>query len=126
MVDKLGGLLEIGFGIQNGVFMGIEIEQNRHATLSPFRKFLSLFVTIKGAVLVLKKYHLQQSFLYGSSKIIASIAAKIKTFSAIDLATIDWSKWRQKRQEIEKLRTSLLQERHFRKNPDRYLIELET
>ncbi len=62
----------------------------------------------------------------GSSKIVASIATKLKTFSAIDLATIAQDKWRQKRQEIEKLRKSRLQQRHFRKDPDEYLTELET
>ena len=62
----------------------------------------------------------------GSSKIVAAIATKLKTFSAIDLATIDPDKWRQKRQEIKKLRQSRLQQRHFRKDPDKYLTELET
>ena len=62
----------------------------------------------------------------GSSKIVAAIATKLKTFSAIDLATIDRDKWRQKRQEIKKLRQSRLQQRHFRKEPDNYLTKLET
>ena len=34
--------------------------------------------------------------------------------------------WRQKSQEVEKLRKSRLQQRNFRKDPDRYLTELET
>lgn len=62
----------------------------------------------------------------GSSKIVAAIATKLKTFSALDLAAIDKHKWQQKRQEIEKLRKSRLQQRHFRKDPDNYLTKLET
>ncbi len=61
-----------------------------------------------------------------STKIIAALTTKLKTFSARDLATIKQDKWRQKRQEREKLRNSRLQQRHFRKDPDKYLTELET
>ncbi len=61
-----------------------------------------------------------------STKIIAALTTKLKTFSARDLATIKQDKWRQKRQEIEKLRNSRLQQRHFRKDPDKYLTELQT
>ena len=39
---------------------------------------------------------------------------------------IDKHKWQQKRQEIEKLRKSHLQQRHFCKDPDNYLTKLET
>ena len=46
--------------------------------------------------------------IYGSSSIVAAIATSLKTFSASDLAAIDLGKWRQKRQEIEKLRKNRL------------------
>lgn len=62
----------------------------------------------------------------GSSKIVAAIASNLKTFSAIDLAGVNLSLWRQKRQEIDLLRKSRLQQRHFRKDPDTYLTKLET
>ena len=62
----------------------------------------------------------------GSSKIVAAIASNLKTFSAIDLAEVNLSLWRQKRQEIDWLRKSRLQQRHFRKDPDTYLTKLET
>ena len=62
----------------------------------------------------------------GSSKIVAAIASNLKTFSAIDLAGVNLSLWRQKRQEIDLLRQSRLQQRHFRKDPDTYLTKLET
>ena len=62
----------------------------------------------------------------GSSKIVAAIASNLKTFSAIDLAEVNLSLWRQKRQEIDLLRKSRLQQRHFRKDPDTYLTKLET
>ena len=62
----------------------------------------------------------------GSSKIVAAIASNLKTFSAIDLAGVNLSLWRQKRQEIDLLRFSRLQQRHFRKDPDTYLTKLET
>ena len=54
------------------------------------------------------------------------IASNLKTFSAIDLAGVNLSLWRQKRQEIDWLRKSRLQQRHFRKDPDTYLTKLET
>ncbi len=72
------------------------------------------------------KKALSSTVISGSSKIVAAIATKLKTFSALDLAAIDKHKWQQKRQEIEKLRKSRLQQRHFRKDPDNYLTKLET
>ena len=64
--------------------------------------------------------------IYGASRIVAAIATKLKTFSAVDLAAIDLNKWRQKRQEIEKLRKNRLQQRQFRQDADAYLTKLET
>ncbi len=61
----------------------------------------------------------------GSVKIIAMISTKIKTFTEIELAQINLTLWRQKRQEINSLRQSRLQQRHFRRDPDSYLARLE-
>ena len=62
----------------------------------------------------------------GSCRLIAAIATKLKTFTARDLVQLDWSAWRQKRSEIEKLRHNRLEQRRFRLRTETYLAELET
>lgn len=62
----------------------------------------------------------------GSCRLIAAIATKIKTFTARDLVQLDWSAWRQKRDQMEKLRHNRLQQRRFRRQTETYLAELET
>ena len=62
----------------------------------------------------------------GSCRLIAAIATKIKTFTARDLVPVDLSAWRQKRDQMEKLRHNRLQQRRFRRQTETYLAELET
>ena len=62
----------------------------------------------------------------GSCRLIAAIATKIKTFTARDLMQLDWSAWRQKRNQMEKLRHNRLQQRRFRRQTETYLADLET
>lgn len=62
----------------------------------------------------------------GSSRLIAAVVTRIKTFTARDLATVDLVSWRDRRSHLEKLRQTRLQQRRFRRNPEDYLLELET
>ena len=62
----------------------------------------------------------------GSCRLIATIATKIKTFTARDLVPLDLSAWRQKRDQMKQLRHNRLQQRRFRRQTEAYLAELET
>ena len=62
----------------------------------------------------------------GSCRLIATIATKIKTFTARDLVPLDLSAWRQKRDQMKQLRHNRLQQRRFRRQTETYLAELET
>ena len=62
----------------------------------------------------------------GSSRLIAAVATRLKTFTAQDLAMVDLLAWRHQRSKLESLRQTRLQQRHFRRDPDNYLLELET
>ena len=62
----------------------------------------------------------------GSSRLMAAIVTQIKTFTATDLAKVDLIAWREQRSNLESLRQTRLQQRHFRRDPDNYLLELET
>ncbi len=62
----------------------------------------------------------------GSARLIAAVATRIKTFTAQDLALVDLGAWRHQRSQLESLRQTRLQQRHFRRDPDDYLLELET
>ena len=62
----------------------------------------------------------------GSSRLMAAIVTQIKTFTATDLATVDLIAWREQRSNLELLRQKRLQQLHFRRDPDNYLLELET
>ncbi|MBE9044057.1 hypothetical protein IQ255_06510 [Pleurocapsales cyanobacterium LEGE 10410] len=62
----------------------------------------------------------------GSSRLIAAVVTRLKTFTARDLATVDLLAWRQQRSHLESLRQTRLQQRRFRRDPDNYLLELET
>lgn len=65
-------------------------------------------------------------FISGSARLIASVATRIKTFTAQDLALVDWGAWRHQRSQLDSLRQTRLQQRRFRRDPDNYLLELET
>ena len=65
-------------------------------------------------------------FVTGSARLIAAVATRIKTFTAQDLALVDWGAWRHQRSQLDSLRQNRLQQRRFRRDPDNYLLELET
>ena len=62
----------------------------------------------------------------GSSRLIAAVATRLKTFTAKDLAMVDLVAWRNQRSNLESLRQTRLQQRRFRRDPDNYLLQLET
>ena len=62
----------------------------------------------------------------GESRLIAAVVTRIKTFTATDLATADLVAWREQRSQLEILRQKRLQQLHFRRSPENYLLELET
>ena len=61
----------------------------------------------------------------GSSRLIAAIATKLRTFNDSDLARVDLSQWRNIRSQLKKINHSRVQQRRFRRNPDAYLESLE-
>ena len=62
----------------------------------------------------------------GSARLIAAVATRLKTFTDLDLALVDLGAWRHQRSKLESLRQTRLQQRRFRRDPDNYLLELET
>lgn len=62
----------------------------------------------------------------GESRLIAAVVTRIKTFTTRDLATVDLASWRDRRSLLEQLRHRHLQQRRFRRDPENYLLELET
>ena len=62
----------------------------------------------------------------GSSRLISVVVTRIKTFTATDLATVDLVAWRDQRSKLEILREKRLQQRRFRRDPEDYLLKLET
>lgn len=62
----------------------------------------------------------------GESRLIAAVVTRIKTFTAGDLASVDLVSWRHQRSHLEQLRHKRLQQRRFRRDPENYLLELET
>ncbi len=62
----------------------------------------------------------------GSSRSPAAIVTQIKTFTATDLATVDLISWQEQRSSLELLRQKRLQQRRFRRDPENYLLKLET
>ena len=62
----------------------------------------------------------------GSSRLIAAVVTRIKTFTATDLATVDLVSWRHQRSQLELLRQTRFKQRRFRCDPKNYLLKLET
>jgi hypothetical protein len=62
----------------------------------------------------------------GSSRLMAAVVTRIKTFTATDLATVDLVAWREQRLQLELLRQTRLQQRRFRRDPQDYLLKLES
>ena len=61
----------------------------------------------------------------GSSRLIAAVGTKLKTFSSSDLAEVDQDQWQKIRSELKQINHSRIQQRRFRRNPDAYLESLE-
>ena len=62
----------------------------------------------------------------GESRLMAAVVTRIKTFTATDLATADLAAWRKQRLQLELLKEKRLQQRRFRRDPEDYLLKLET
>ena len=62
----------------------------------------------------------------GSSRLMTAVVTRIKTFTATDLATADLVAWREQRSQLELLRQTHLQQHRFRRDPEDYLLKLET
>ncbi len=62
----------------------------------------------------------------GSSRLMTAVVTRIKTFTATDLATADLVAWREPRSQLELLRQKHLQQHRFRRDPEDYLLKLET
>lgn len=60
----------------------------------------------------------------GSARIAACLHARLRTFTAEDLAAADIVRWKELRQEINARREQRNAGRRFRKNPEHYLAEL--
>ena len=56
----------------------------------------------------------------------AAVVTRIKTFTATDLAMVDLVAWQAQRSQLELLRQKRLQQRRFRRDPENYLLELES
>lgn len=69
---------------------------------------------------------LRREIIRGSSRLIAAIVTRIKTFTATDLSTADLAAWQDQRSQLEILREKPLQQRRFRRDPEDYLLKLET
>jgi hypothetical protein len=63
--------------------------------------------------------------LRGSAKLIAGLATRTREVGAADLAAADPVQWQQLRTELEERRQRRVERRHFRRNPDGYLKDLE-
>lgn len=61
----------------------------------------------------------------GSTRLIAAIATKLRTFRDSDLAQVNLKQWQNIRSELKRINHSRIQQRRFRKNPDVYLESLE-
>jgi hypothetical protein len=62
----------------------------------------------------------------GESRLIAAVVTRIKTFIAQDLATVDLVAWQHQRSHLESLRQKRLQQHRFRRDPEDYLLKLES
>lgn len=63
--------------------------------------------------------------LRGSVRLIALIATRIKPFSAKELAAVSLQEWQAVRSELQKHHAKRLQQRSFRRDPQKYLAKLE-
>jgi len=63
--------------------------------------------------------------LRGAARLVAGLATRAGAGTAADLAAADRDKWQQLRTEMEQRRQRRVERRHFRRDPDRYLKDLE-
>jgi hypothetical protein len=63
--------------------------------------------------------------LCGAARLLAGLATRQREVTAADLAAADPMQWQRLRAELEERRQRRVQRRHFRRNPDRYLRDLE-
>ena len=63
--------------------------------------------------------------LRGSVRLIAVVATRIKPFTVKEFAAISSENWQNVRSELRKHHSKRLQQRHFRRDSDSYLLELE-
>lgn len=63
--------------------------------------------------------------LRGSARLVAAVATRQRAFTAADLAGADRAQWARLRQALDKRRQRRTQRRHFRRDPDGYLRQLE-
>lgn len=63
--------------------------------------------------------------LRGSVRLIAVVATRIKPFTVKEFAAISSENWQNVRSELRKYHSKRLQQRHFRRDSDSYLLELE-
>jgi hypothetical protein len=63
--------------------------------------------------------------LRGSVRLVAAIATRIQTFSPKDFAIIPRDEWQAVRLELRNHQLKRIEQRRFRRDPDRYLAELE-
>lgn len=63
--------------------------------------------------------------LRGSVRLVAVVATRMKTFTVKELAAVSHQTWQNVRSELQKHHSKRLQQRCFRRDPDRYLAELE-
>jgi hypothetical protein len=63
--------------------------------------------------------------LRGSARLVAGLATRAGAGTAADLAAADGVRWQQLRAELEQRRQRRVERRRFRRDPDRYLKDLE-
>ena len=61
-----------------------------------------------------------------SVRLIAAVTTRIRTFSAKEFATVSHPRWHVVRCELQTHQLKRTQQRRFRRDPDGYLIELES
>ncbi len=61
----------------------------------------------------------------GTVRLIAAVATRLRRYTARELAPADTEEWRTLRTELEECRRTRTLQRRFRRDPERYLTQLE-
>ena len=64
--------------------------------------------------------------LRGSVRLVAVVATRLQTFSVQEFAAVSSENWQNVRSELQKHHFKRLQQRRFRRDPDRYLALIES